>query len=323
MPLPTASPWAVRVARVGRTDVVVSASCLVVVALIALAFAPRADALVPGLGPVSLLAGVAVGVLVYAAALVHEGAHAVLARRHGHEVPTIVLAAAGGRTRVTGESAGPREEATTAIAGPAVSLVIGAAALGGRLLVDDGVPALALEAVVLANLLIGLLDLVPSPPLDGGRLVRALAWHLTGSRARGSLVAAWTGRATGVVLGVTPVLTAAVTGAPASLSVWAVCLGLGLLAWAASSAELGFDRLRARVEGLPVADLARPLSPVVPSVPPRTDPSTLPTLPYGATADEVLVALVRRREDHLLVDETGARRGLLSLADLEKMGPTR
>ncbi|MFB9314719.1 hypothetical protein [Nocardioides plantarum] len=320
MPLTPASPWAVRVGRVGRTDIRVSASCLVVVALIAVAFAPRADALVPGIGPVSLLAGVGVGVLVYAAALVHEGAHAVLARRHGHEVPAIVLAAAGGRTRVTGESAGPREEAVTAFAGPAVSLAIGAVALGSRLTVDAGLLALALEAVVLANLLIGLLDLVPSPPLDGGRLVRALAWHLTGSRARGALAAAWTGRATGVVLVVLPVLTAAVTGSTASTSVWAICLGLGMLAWLSSSAELGFDRLRVRVEGLAVADLARPL---VPGVPAHQVSSGLPTLPHAATADEVLVALVRRPDDHLLVDAAGTPRGLLSLADLEKMGPTR
>jgi Zn-dependent protease len=312
-----APPWVVRVGRVGRTDVLVSASCLVVVALIAVAFAPRADALVPGIGPLALAAGAAVGVLVYAAALVHEAAHAAVARRHGHDVPTIVLAAAGGRTRVTGESAGPREEAATAFAGPVVSLAIGALALGARLLVDDGVLALVLEAVVLANLLIGLLDLVPTPPLDGGRLVRALAWHLTGSRARGSLAAAWTGRATAVVLVVVPVLIAAVSGSPAGLSGWAVCLGLGALAWLASSAELDFDRLRVRVEGLPVAGLARPV-PVGAEVLLLT---SLPSLPHDATADEVLVALVRRPDDHVLVDATGTPRGLLSLRDLEKMGP--
>lgn len=319
MPPTPAPSWVVRVGRVGPTDVEVSASCLVVVALIAGAFAPRADALVPGIGPLALLAGAAVGLLVYAAALVHEGAHAVVARHHGHEVPTILLSAAGGRTRVSGESAGPREEATTAAAGPVVSLLLGALALGVRVLLDDGVPALVLEAVVLANLLIGLLDLVPSPPLDGGRLVRALAWRVTGSRARGSLAAAWTGRATAVVLVVVPALLAVASGERTGLTVWVVCLGLAAFAWGASSSELGFDRLRVRVEGRPVAALARPLR----EGSGAATPPGLPTLSHAATADQVLVALVRHRDDHVLVDETGTPRGLLSLADLEKVGRRR
>lgn len=309
---PPVGPRDLRLGRVGDTEVRVAPSCLLVVVLIAVVFTPRATALVPGLGAAALLVGLAVGLLVYAAALVHEAAHAVVARVHGHQVPSIGLVAAGGRTHVAGETAGPREEATTAAAGPLVSLLIGLVALGVRVLLDDGVLALVLEALVVANLLIGLLDLVPSPPLDGGRLVRALGWRLTGSRARGSLLAARTGRVTAVVLGATPLVLLATGAVEVSLSAWVVCLGLAGLTWVASTSELAYDRLRAAVEGLPVADLARP-----PEVRHAVSDEPGP-LPWTARADAVLPALVRRPgQDHVLVDDDGAVRGVLALADLE------
>lgn len=230
----TPRSWGVRVGRTSGTEIQVAPSCLLLVALIAVAFAPRAEALVPEIGPGAWIVGAAVGVLVYAAALLHEMAHAAVARRHGHEVPWIRLALAGGRTSVVGESRTPGEEAATAAAGPVVSLVIGAAALGVRLLVDGGVGALVLEAVVVANLLIGLLDLVPALPLDGGRMVRAAAWRLLGSRQRGAVAAARIGLGVAVVLVVVPVLVPALTGRQASVSVWVVCLGVALIVWAAN-----------------------------------------------------------------------------------------
>ena len=308
-----AQPWVLRVGRVSGTDIQVSASCLLVVALIAVAFAPRVDALVPGLVARAWVVGVGVGVLVYLAALVHESAHALVARRHGRLVPSIRLTAAGGRTHVVGEAEGPREEGFTALAGPAVSVVLGLSALAARLVVTEGVPALVLEALVVANLLIGLLDLLPAPPLDGGRMVRALAWAVVGSRARGSIVAAWTGRGVAAVLLVVPVVVTALTGEAAGLSLWVGCVGVAALVWAASTAELGFNRLRLRFEGVALGTLARPVVPGDGLAP------TTPRLAADATVDEVLVRLLRRPgDDHLLVDDDGTPRGLVSSADVDR-----
>ncbi len=315
IPTVAPSPWTLRIGRVSGTEVQVSASCLLVVGLLAVAFAPRAESLVPGLGARAWVAGAAVGVLVYLAALVHETAHAVVARRHGRAVPSIRLSAAGGRTHVLGEAAGPGEEGGIAAVGPAVSLVLGLVALALRLVVPDGVPALALEALVLANLLIGLLDLLPAPPLDGGRMVRALAWRVTGSRSRGGIVAAWVGRGVAVVLvTVPPVLQPALGGRP-RVSVWVACLGVAALVWAASSTELRFDRLRLRVEGLPLASVTRDLGTWA------EDPSSpAPRLPWEATLDQVLVTLVRRpADDHLVVDRAGTVRGVVTLADVDRV----
>ncbi|WP_139983359.1 site-2 protease family protein [Nocardioides litoris] len=241
-------PGTLVLGRGAATRVEVSASCLLVVALLAVLFAPRAVDLVPGLEAAALLVGAAVGVLVYAAALLHESAHALVARRHGHAVPAIRLTAAGGRTAVDGTSATPAEEAVTAAAGPAVSLALGLLALAGRLAVDGGVAALVLEALVVANLVIGLLDLLPAAPLDGGRLVRAAAWAVTGSVPRSYLAAGWVGRGVAGVLVLVPFAVAATTGRTPTLTLWAACLLLALLAWAGSSAQLAAAAARAPEE---------------------------------------------------------------------------
>jgi Zn-dependent protease len=284
----------------------------VLVALLAVAFAPRAESLVPGLGARAWIAGAGVGVLVYLAALLHESAHAVVARSHGRLVPTIRLTAAGGRTHVLGEAAGPGEEGGIAVVGPAVSIVLGVAALALRRVVDEGVAALVLEALVLANLLIGLLDLLPAPPLDGGRMVRAVAWQVTGSRARGAIVAAWVGRGVAVVLLAVPLVVLPAAGTRPGLSLWAVCVGMALLVWTASTSELGFYRLRLRVEGVPLTGLVRPVE--------GDEPAEAPRVRWEATADEVLVTLVRRPgTDHVVVDGDGVVRGVVSLADVDRV----
>lgn len=299
------------VGRVAGTSIEVSASCLLLVGLIAVAFAPRAEALVPGLGAQGWLAGIVVGILVYAAALVHESAHAVLARRHGREVRAIRLTAAGGRTEVAGESAAPREEGLTAAAGPAVSLALGLLALAGRVVVPDGVGALVLEALVLANLLIGCLDLLPAPPLDGGRVVRAIAWQVAGSRARGAIVAGWVGRVVALAVVLVPAIAVPALDRRPSLSLWAICLGVGALVWTASSAEIGFNRHRLAVEGVAALSVARPA--------PEPRPGE-PTYAATVTLDVILADLIRAPEvDHVLVDAEGVRRGVVSLTDVDQV----
>lgn len=261
-------PGSYRVATVGGVPVVVSASCLLVIGVLAVVLAPRAADVVPGLGtPWVYVAGALVGVLVYAAALVHEGAHALAAKRHGRRVDSVSLSATGGRTALEGEAGSPGEEFTIAVVGPMVSLLLGAAALGGRLLVEDGILALLLEALVLANLVLGLLDLVPAPPLDGGRMVKALAWRLAGSPRRGAIAAAWCGRAVAVAVFVLPVVSQLVTGDPPRLAVVVVCAALALLLWTAAGSELAINRLRLKVGALVPADLARAVLQVAPDLP--------------------------------------------------------
>lgn len=221
-------------------DLAVAPSSAVVIALLAVGFAPRAEAARPGLGNWAYLAGVGVGVLVYLAALVHELAHAAVARRYGHRVPSITLSLLGGRTLVAGEAATPREEFLTAAVGPLASVVVGSVALAVHAVADDGLLGVALEALVLANVVLGLLDLVPAPPLDGGRVVRAIAWSLTGSRRAGGVTAVWCGRLVAVAL----VAVAVALRAEPVYLVAAVVVAVLLLG--AAQADLAATRRRGR-----------------------------------------------------------------------------
>lgn len=236
-PAPDGGRGLLRIASVRGTVVQVSATCAVVVALLALGFAPRAEAASPGLGAPAFVLGAAVGVLVYLAALLHEAGHAVVARRHGHAVPSITLSLAGGRTAVAGAARTPGEELATAAVGPAVSIGLGLVALGALTVVDDGLLAAVLEVLVLANLVLGLLDLLPAPPLDGGRVARALGWWVGGTPEAGARAARWSGRTVAVLVFLIPFVLA-VTGSPLPWpALLLVCSGLAVLLWLSALAE--------------------------------------------------------------------------------------
>ncbi|HYH33609.1 MAG TPA: site-2 protease family protein, partial [Nocardioides sp.] len=192
-------PGTLRIGTVAGSDVLVSSSWFLVAALIAVLFAPRVDAVAPGLGAWRYLAGFLFAVLLYLSVLVHEVSHAVMAQRYGFHVSSITLHFLGGMTAIEGEARRPREEFMIAVVGPLSSLAVGAAALGVWLVTPDGLVRLAVEALVGANLLVGVLNLVPGLPLDGGRVLKSGIWKLTGSAHRGTVAAAWGGRVTAVL----------------------------------------------------------------------------------------------------------------------------
>ncbi len=229
-----------------------SAGCLLVVLLLAVVFAPRAEEARPAIGDWGIVVGAGVGVLVYVSALLHELGHAVLARRYGHQVPAIGLSMAGGRTAVVGAARTPREELLTSAAGPAVSVGVGLVALVAALASDDALLVEVLEALVLANLLLGLLDLLPAPPLDGGRVARAVGWWVGGTKATGVRTAVWSGRAVAVTVLAYPWL-AFVTWSPIPFPFLVlVCAGVFVILWLSRRCR---GRYRAAVTEDPTPDV--------------------------------------------------------------------
>ncbi len=147
------------------------------------------------------LAGLLTATVFLVTVLAHEFAHAVAARHYGIGVKGITLWALGGLTELDGESPSPRAEALVAVAGPATSIGLGAVSgvlawwAGGAGGLGAGLSWLAVISVFL-----GVFNLLPGAPLDGGRLMRALLWRHYHDRARASHVAARVGRALGFVL---------------------------------------------------------------------------------------------------------------------------
>jgi Zn-dependent protease/CBS domain-containing protein len=154
--------------------------------------------------PVYWLAGACGASVLLASLLAHELAHAVVARRMGVSVGNVTLWLFGGVTTLQGEAKTPKAAFRIAFAGPATSLVLSAtfAGLAIALATVGAAPIVVSVAWWLAaiNLLLGLFNLLPGAPLDGGRLVRAYLWHRHGDSVRAAVGAARAGRVVAIIL---------------------------------------------------------------------------------------------------------------------------
>ncbi|MEN8708020.1 MAG: site-2 protease family protein [Nocardioides marinisabuli] len=250
-------PGTLKVGTIAGSDVLVSTSWFLVAGLIAVLVAPVVDQVQPGLGALKYVAGAAFAVLLYGSVLLHEASHAVVARRFGFTISSITLHFLGGMTAIEGEARRPREEFAIAVVGPLTSIAVGLAALALRPVTPEGLLLLAVEGLVVANLLVGVLNLVPGLPLDGGRVLKSVVWGATGNPHRGTLVAGWGGRATAVAVLVWPLVQEQVTGDPPDLLDFVLVLVIAMFLWSGASAAMTSARLRARLPSLVARDLAR------------------------------------------------------------------
>lgn len=247
-----------RLGRIGGVRVGVNWTVLVIFALVTYALAAeRLPRDYKGLPPVAYaLAGLATALGFVACLLARELAHAIVARRNGLTVEGITLWLLGGVTRFEGEPATPGAELRIAGSGPLVNLVLGvvlgAVAMG---LTPDGRGAMAGGCVAwlaAINLLLAVFNVVPAAPLDGGRLVHALMWRLTGDGTKATLHAAVAGRAFGwLTMGVGLWLT---LYSPDGL--WLTIVGWFLIT--ASGLEAVQAKARSRLEGITIGRVMTP-----------------------------------------------------------------
>ena len=150
------------------------------------------------------LAGGCGALVLLASLLAHELAHAVVARRMGVSVGDVTLWLFGGVTTLQGEAKTPKAAFRIAFAGPATSLVLSAAFAGLAIaLATVRAPAIVVSVawwLATINLLLGLFNLLPGSPLDGGRLVRAYLWRRHGDSVRAAIGAAHAGRVVAIIL---------------------------------------------------------------------------------------------------------------------------
>lgn len=157
-------------------------------------------------GVLTLLSGVA-AIGLFASLVVHEVAHGLVARACGVPVRRLTLFLFGGITDVERDPASPRTEAIAAVVAPLTNAAVGSALLAvGHALGGADCPfSLLVTWLGGANVGIAALNLLPAFPLDGGRLVRAAIWRVTGNVERATRWAAWLGQVVGwsiVILGV-------------------------------------------------------------------------------------------------------------------------
>jgi Zn-dependent protease len=150
----------------------------------------------PGLpGQGYWILGAATSVLFFGSVLLHELGHSFVALRNQIPVRGITLFIFGGVAQIGREPPTSGAEFRIAFAGPLTSLAL-AGLFGGSWLLDRHIPYLAAPSVWLAriNLILAVFNLIPGFPLDGGRMLRAVVWKLTGSFQRATQIAAFTGQ---------------------------------------------------------------------------------------------------------------------------------
>ena len=138
--------------------------------------------------------------LFFASVLLHELAHSLLARRRGIAVSGITLFIFGGVSAIDTDATDAPGEAWISGIGPLTSLALAGIFAGLARLDPAGVLGGLFTYLSMANVLLAIFNLVPAYPLDGGRVLHALIWKVTGDRVRASAVAANAGRAIAVLI---------------------------------------------------------------------------------------------------------------------------
>ena len=296
-----------RLGRIVGVRVGVNWTVLVVFTLLAYGLAAeRLPQSYKGLHPVVyVLGGLVTAAAFLASLLAHELAHAIVARRNGLTVEGITLWLLGGVARFEGEPDSPGAELRIAGSGPLVSLLLGVvlAAASAMLLLAglNGMVAGCLAWLAAINVVLALFNVIPAAPLDGGRLVHALLWRLSGDRTKATLRAAQAGRGFGWVT--------MVAGFYMSLwnfsGLWLILIGWFLIA--AAGTEAGQARALARLDGITIGRIMTP------------DPFTVPG---SMTAAEFLREMLpRHRHTAYPLMEDGAVRGVVTAERIRGQEP--
>jgi Zn-dependent protease/CBS domain-containing protein len=251
----------VRLGRIAGIEFGVNWSWLVVFALLVWTLAsgifPSTN---PGLSKGTYIAAAIVAAfLFFVSILLHEFGHALQARREGIEIDGITLWLFGGIARFKGSFPSAGAEFRVAIAGPLVSLVLGG--LFVLIALINGIPS-AVDSVVswlgYINLSLLVFNLIPAPPLDGGRVLHAALWRWRGDFVWATRVAANVGRGFGYLLiaaGIAMfIFQSSFSGA------WLAFLGWFLLN--AATAEARYLLTQQALSGLRVRDVMTP-NPIV------------------------------------------------------------
>jgi Zn-dependent protease/CBS domain-containing protein len=301
----------VSLGRIAGIQVGFNWSLLVVATLIAWSLA---TSLLPSAAPGQTTgaywaAGVISAFVFLTSLLAHELAHSVVAMRRGVKVEGITLWLFGGVSRFSSDTNSPGTQALFTFVGPLTSLVLGAlfyfvsvAAGGGA---RSGLLAATLSWLGYINISLGVFNLVPAFPLDGGRLLQSLIWLRTGDRLRATRIAARIGMGFGYLLIAYGLATFVVAGSLVG-GVWSVFLGWFLLG-AARSEETG-SLIREALSGISAREVMTP------------NPAQAPD---NISVDDALhgYILTSRHSTFPTHDESGALTGLLTLAALKNVAP--
>lgn len=261
----------------------------------------------PGLSTTIYIAMAWVGaLLLFASVLLHELAHSAVARARGIPVEEITLFIFGGMARIRSEATNPKDEFLITIVGPLSSAAVGLGLLAmARLAAALGLGEPSIEVLsylALLNFVLAAFNLIPGLPLDGGRLLRSLIWHLTRDVRKATRWASLSGRGLGFLMigfGILGLFGEAIVE-----GIWLIFIGWFLSH--AADASYRQVMLRRILEGAPTREAMT-----------RNPDSVTPDLPLRDLVDDYF--LRRRYGAYPVQDGDGKVHGLITLSQVKKV----
>jgi Zn-dependent protease/CBS domain-containing protein len=185
-------PGSLRIGKIFGIDIYIHISWVIIIVLLTWSLAVGwFPVLYHGFSAITdWILGFIAAVLLFISVLLHELAHSVVARARGLPVKNITLYIFGGVSNIEKEPGSPGIEFQIAVVGPITSLLIGALALALLNLLGLGTSALGAILLYLgyANILLGIFNLIPGFPLDGGRVLRSIVWKINGNLRRATRI---------------------------------------------------------------------------------------------------------------------------------------
>ena len=190
-------PGSLRIGKIAGIDIYINISWIIILVLLTVSLATQFPQSYPGWSTATYwVVGLISAILLFVSVLFHELAHSLVARSRGLPVKNITLFIFGGVSNIEQEPKSPGVEFQMAVVGPVVSLLIGVIALLLDLPLSGSKSPLAaiLAYLAWANILLGIFNLIPGFPLDGGRVLRSIIWKITGSLRKATQAASIVGQ---------------------------------------------------------------------------------------------------------------------------------
>lgn len=257
---PDRPPRGLHLATVGSVPVYIGWSWLLLGGLIIVIVGPGTAARFGAVTGYGIAAVYALALLL--SVLAHEAAHAVAARAFGHRVHRVVADLWGGHTAYDASRGTAWSAAGIAVVGPLTNALIGVLAFGGALVLDHPVLTTLLSGIAFVNGALAAFNLLPGLPLDGGQVVEAVIWAVTGNQSRARIIAGWAGRVLVIAL------VFVIVGAPLlrgispdlSLVLWTALIAAFL--WSGATSAITNGRAMGSLRGIDVPSLIEPAAPV-------------------------------------------------------------
>lgn len=295
-------PGSFRIGKIAGIEVSIHVSWLLIVVLLTWSFATGwFPALSPGWTPLTYWSiGLLATLLLFASVLAHELAHSLVARARGLPVKNITLFIFGGVSNIEQEPKSPGVEFQMAFVGPLTSLLIGGLAYLLLFLIKGGTSPLAaiLGTLAVLNVLLGIFNLVPAFPLDGGRVLRSIVWKISGNVRTATRVAALSGQGIAYLLILAGFYL--IFGGDILNGIWFGLIGWFLLSGAQSANSQSM--LETMLKGIKVGEVM------------NTNPATTPAnISLQKLVDELLLPHGWR---NAIVIQGEQPAGLITLADI-------